>query len=578
MTETWTNRGVASLLLHIADLLETKGENRFKVMAYRRASESILNLKPDITDVWQEGHLKGIPGVGDAIARKLDELFRTGHMTFLTELEAEVPPSLTTLLQVPGVGPKTARLAWEALGVKDLAGLERAARAGRLRKLPGLGERTESRILDGMGSLRRRTGRMSLGRALPLAETLLDSLRETVPGIARAEAVGSLRRMCATIGGIDLLVSAPNAQGVLDAFAALPQVAGVFVTRPAQISVRLDNGAEADLYVVPAAQWGTSLQYRTGSKGHNIRLQELAEGQGLSLTEHGFREGDALTPCATEEEVYRRLGLPWVPPELREDRGEIAAAQEGRLPHLVELSDLRGDLHAHSNWSDGRDTLETMAEAARALGLEYLLVSDHTHGLGVAGGLSPEKWQRQHQAIKGLNARWTDFRLFHGAEVEIRGDGTLDFPDEVLAQMDVVVASIHSGLRQPKERITERMLSAMRNPHVDIIGHPMGRILGQREESAIDVDALISSAAKTGTVLEINSIPERLDLADVYVRQAIELGVRLAVNSDAHSTVGLQNLPYGLATARRGWATKADIVNCLPPGDLWAFFQGRSWP
>jgi len=578
MAQRWTNRRVSQLLLHIADLLEIKGENRYKVMAYRRAAESILNLDREVTDLWQEGRLKEIPAVGDAIAKKLDELFRTDQLAFLTRLESEVPPSLATLLRVPGVGPRTARLVWESLGVTDLEGLERAARAGRLRKLPGMGEKTEARILEGLAALRRRTDRIPLGRAYPVAEALLEELRNAVPDLEKAEVVGSLRRGCATVGGIDLLVATSRARAALEAFAALPQVAGVFVTRPSEVSVRLDDGTVANLYAVPPAEWGSSLQYYTGSREHNRRLQELAEAQGLRLGPRGFGEGDAWTPCATEGEVYGRLSLPWIPPELREDRGEVAAAREGRLPRLVELSDLRGDLHAHTDWSDGRASLEAMAEAARALGFEYLLISDHTHGLAVAGGLSPEKWQRQHQAIEALNARWTDFKLLHGAEVEIRADGTLDFPDEVLAQMDVVVASVHTSLRQPREQITERILSAMRNPHVDIIGHPMGRIIGQREESAVDVERVLSFAAQRGVMLEINSVPERLDLDDVYVRQAVELGVRLAVNSDAHTTAGLRGLRYGLAMARRGWATKADIANCLSLDELEALIRGRSRP
>jgi len=354
----------------------------------------------------------------------------------------------------------------------------------------------------------------------------------------------------------------------MEAFVSLPQVGEVSPRGPTKTSVILHNGLQVDLRVLPPERYGSLLQYFTGSKAHNVALRGLAQSQGLSLSEYGFKRGEEEIICAEEEEVYGALGLPWIPPELREDRGEIEAAQGGALPELIELADIQGDLHIHTDWSDGAVSLAQMAEAARARGYRYAVISDHSHGLGVAGGLTAERLREQRAEIDRLNEGFSDFRLLQGAEVEIKADGSLDFPDEVLAELDVVIASLHSGLRQERERITARLVSAMRNPHVDIIGHPLGRIIGQREESAVDIDAVLEVAAETGTIMEINAIPARLDLDDVHIRRAIEMGVKLAINSDAHNVDSLAAMAYGVATARRGWAEARDVVNTLPLDEL----------
>jgi len=570
----WTNREVAELLRRIGDILDILGENRYRVMAYRRAADNIEALGQDITDLWRAGQLREIPGVGEALAKKLDELFRTGRLGYYERLQAQVPPGVVEMLAIPEVGPKTARLLWQEAGLTSIAEVKAAAEAGELRKLRGLGAKSEANILAGIEALARRTGRTPLGTAWPLAQELLAALRATAPGLVRAAAAGSLRRWRATIGDLDLLAAAEDGEPVMAAFTALPQVAEVLLSGATKTSVRTHAGLQVDLRVLPPDRWGTALQYFTGSQAHNIALRELALKRGYSLSEWALKRSDGSELlCADEEAVYGALGLPWIPPELRENRGEIEAAQEGALPDLVELRDIRGDLHAHSNWSDGAATIEEMAEAARARGYAYLLISDHSQGLGVARGLTPERLRAQRAEIERLNARWNDFKLLHGVEVEIRGDGSLDLPDEALAELDIVIAAVHSGLRQERERITARVVAAMRNPHVDIIGHPSGRLIGQREESAVDLDEVLKVAAETGTVLEVNAHPSRLDLDDVHIRRAVELGIKLAINSDAHNPNGLDVMVYGVATARRGWATAADVINTRPLDELVRMFK-----
>jgi DNA polymerase (family 10) len=558
-----TNHEVAELLRRIADMLEIKGEVVYKSLAYRKAADNIEALGRDINEVWRQGMLRQIPGVGEALDKKLDELLGTGRLGYYEELQEEVPVGVVSLLGIPGVGPRTARLLWEKLGALSVADVEGAARAGKLRDLPGLGARSEQRILEGIESLYRRSTRIPLGVAWPVAQELVDALRRELH-VQTVEPVGSLRRMKDTIGDIDLLAAYEEPQRATDAFVKLPQVAEVLSHGPTRASVRLHNGLQVDLRSLESARYGSLLQYFTGSKDHNVTLRALAQKQGLSLSEYGFKRGDKEILCRTEEEVYGALGLPWIPPELREDRGEVQAAQAGKLPRLVQQKDIRGDLHAHTDWSDAAATLGEMASAARKLGYEYLVVSDHTQSLGVANGLDARRLRQQRAEIDKLNEGFAGFRLLQGAEVEIRADGSLDFPDDVLGELDVVIASVHSALRQDKETITNRVVRAMRNPHVDVLGHPSGRLLGQREPTHVDLDRLLQVAAETGTILEVNATPNRLDLDDVHIRQATELGVGLAISSDAHSTGGLEVMVYGVAAARRGWAEARHIVNTLP--------------
>jgi DNA polymerase (family 10) len=427
-----------------------------------------------------------------------------------------------------------------------------------------MGARTEARILEGIEALRRRSGRTPLGAAWALAHWMLAALQEA-PGVHRTAPAGSLRRMRETVGDLDLLVAADDAEPVMARFRQLPQAAEVLSSGATKTSIRTHEGLQVDLRVLSPERWGTALQHFTGSQAHNIRLRGLALDRGYSLSEYALkrRDGSEIL-CADEQEVYRHLGLPWIPPEMREDRGEIEAALKDALPRLVERADLQGDLQMHTTWSDGQNTIAEMAEAARARGLRYILISDHSHGMAVAGGLRAEDLRRQRAEIEAVNAGYDDFRVLAGVEVEIRADGSLDLPDEALAELDIVVASLHTGLRTGRERTTGRMLAAIHNPHVDVIAHPTGRLIGRREGADLDMEAILQAAAERGTIVEINAHPERLDLPDVYVRRAVELGVKLAINSDAHDAQGLDLLFFGVGAARRGWATPDDVVNTWP--------------
>lgn len=569
-----TNREVAEILQRIADMLEIKGEVVYKSLAYRRAAQSILDLGRDINEVWAEDGLRSIPGVGEALAKKIDELVRTGRLQYFEELQEEVPAGVVGLLAIPDVGPKTAKLLWERLGAMTVADVEQAARAGKLRELPGLGAKSEQRILDGIRALNQRSRRAPLGMALPMAAELLDQLR-WVPGVQVASPAGSLRRMSATVGDLDLLAAAEDGERVTAAFAGFPQVGEVVVQGPTKVTVVLHNGLQADLRVLPRDRWGSLLQHFTGSKEHNVALRALAQSKGLSLSEYGYKKDKKEILCPEENDVYETLGLPWIPPELREDRGEIQAALEGRLPDLLEFEDIRGDLHVHSDWSDGVASIEALAAGARELGYEYLVVSDHTRSLAVANGLTMKRFREQRREIDRLNDRALGVRILQGCELEIGADGSLDFSDEELASFDLVVASVHTGLRQERERLTERVMKALRNPNADVIGHLTGRLLGQREPSAVDVEAVLQEAARTGTAIEVNGIPDRLDLDDVHVKRATELGVLLCVDSDAHSVGALQAMRYGVAVARRGWASATVVLNTWSLDRLQAWSQGR---
>ncbi len=572
----FTNQQLSEIFRTMADLLEIKGEVIYKVLAYRKVADSLEALGRDIYEVWQEGNLSQIPGVGKAIAAKIEELLTTGKLGVFERLKEEVPVTLVELLQVPDLGPKKVALFWQQLGITNLAELNAAARAGRLRHLPGMGEKSEARIIAGLESLARRSSRIPLGQAWPFAQQLLELLR-AVPGVVAVEAAGSLRRMRATIGDIDLLAAASDTRAAMQAFVNHPQVARLLSQGETKSSVEFENSLRAQLWVHPPQRFGTALQYATGSKDHNVRLRELALKQGLSLSEHALTRPDGSEIlCAAEEQVYATLGLPWIPPELREDRGEVQAAKAGTLPHLVEVGDVVAELHSHSTWSDGKLSIEQMAEAARQRGLKVLAITDHSHSLGVAGGLSLEEIRQQRAEIQAVQAKLGDsIRLLQGVEVEIRADGSLDYPDEALAELDIVIASIHSGLRQPREKITQRLLNAVRNPHVDVIGHPTGRMIPDREGADLDMEALFAAAAEHGVALEINAHPSRLDLDDIYARRAVEMGALLSINTDAHSAADLDMLHYGVATARRGWVEAPQVLNCWPPEKLLAWLQAR---
>ena len=572
-----TNKDIAERFERIADLLQIKGEVIYKILAYRKAAESLLGLGRDVRDLHREGGLEAIPGVGKAIAEKIAELLDTGELRFYDDLTASVPASLAELLPVPDLGPKKIKLFWEALGITSLSELEAAAKAGKLRDLPGMGPKSEAKILEGIASLARRGDRMLLGDAMPMARELQVALRD-LPGVVDAQVAGSLRRWRETVGDIDILVASHQADPVMDAFTKLPRVARVLGRGPVKSSVEFVDGSRAQVWVHPPERFGTALQYATGSKDHNVRLRELALAAGLSLSEHALKRSADGTEilCATEAEVYAALGLPFVPPELREDRGELQAARKQRLPRGLELTDIRGSLHNHSTWSDGKASVLEMAQAALARGLSILAITDHSSGLGVTQGVDAEGLARQREEIDAAQAELgSALRILQGIEVEIKADGSLDLDDRTLSGLDIVVASMHTGLRQPREQVTARMLAAIRHPQVDIIGHPSGRLIQRREPADLDMDAVFAAAAESGVALEINANPRRLDLSDVYVRRAVELGIPLSINTDAHRPEHFDYLEYGVATARRGWAEAELVINCWPPERLLAWLAGR---
>ena len=572
------NREIAEVFEKIADLLQIKGEAIYRVLAYRRAGESIRALSQRVVQIAEESRLQDIPGVGAAIAAKIDELLSTGKMEFFEILTAEVPETLPDLLRVEGLGPKKVARLWKELGITSLEELETAANAGKLQKLDGMGSRSEAKILASLEALgKRQYNRHLLDVVQPVAAQLLERLRK-IDGAVEAEVAGSLRRYKETIGDLDLVVASDANELVMDEFVQFPEIGRIGGKGPTKTSVELVDGLRVQLWVQSPERFGSTLQYATGSQAHNVKLRELALSKGLSLSEHGFKtdEGDEIL-CSKETDVYKTLGIGWIPPAMREARGEIGAALEDRLPKLVTVKDLRGELHAHSNWSDGHASIEEMALAARKLGITYLVITDHSRSLGVARGLSIERlWEQKAEIEQVQEKLGNNIRILHGSEVEILADGSLDYPDEVLEQLDVVFASLHSSLRQPKEKITTRFLSAVENPHVDFIGHLSGRLLGKRDPADLDVDVILNAAAEHGVGLEINSHTDRLDLNDIHARRAVELGVKLAITSDAHRTEHFDLRSFGVGIARRAWVTPESIVNTLPRSKFLKWLKSRN--
>ncbi|MBI5876177.1 MAG: DNA polymerase/3'-5' exonuclease PolX [Chloroflexi bacterium] len=564
-----TNLQIAELLDQIGDILDLQGEIVFKVAAYRRAAESIRHLNQDLRDIWQNDakNLRTIGGVGEAIALKLDELLRTGELAYYREVSAEVPAGVLAMLKVPDVGPKTALRLWKDLGVTDLDGLRRAIAEGKVRNLKGMGEKSEAKILAGLDALSRKTTRRRISEVDPFAQALLAAVQDACgTAIRQITFAGSLRRRRSTIGDLDLLASADPAahERILAAFVKLPHVQTINDHGTTKASIIARNGMQVDLRVLEPKHWGCALVYFTGSKEHNIAVRGLAQDRGLSLNEYRFAKGRKEIFCESEEAVYETVGLPWIPPELREAAGEIEAAREGRLPVLIERGDLKGDLQTHSTWSDGALSIEEMARAAKARGLKYLAVTDHSSGLGVTRGVDAARIKRQWKEIDAVNTKLSGFTVLKGLELEIKADGSLDMPDEILAQLDICLASTHTAQKQPKEKITARVLKAMHHPYVDAIAHPSGRLIGEREASALDIAEAMRAAQETGTLLELDGAPERMDLDETHLRRLKELGLKTILDSDAHHPDAFNGLDYGIGNARRGWLEAGDVLNTLP--------------
>jgi len=562
------NQEIAGIFNHIADLLEIKGENPFRIRAYRRAALNIEGLTKDVAETPKDELMK-IPGIGQDLAGKIQEYVITGRLQLYEDLKKEVPEDLSLLLSVPSLGPKTAKLLLEKLKIKNLEDLERFARGHKLSGLPGIKEKTEENILKGIEMLKRGMERQPLGKVLPIANDILEHLKNKSP-IKKLSIAGSIRRWKDTIKDIDILATSQDPKAVMNAFVHLPHVKDVLMHGPTKSSVIIHEGLQVDLRVVEEDSFGAALAYFTGSKAHNIRLREMAVKSGLKINEYGiFREKDDKKLGGKEEEdIYRILGLPYIPAELREDSGEIEAAIKGRLPNLVEPGDIKGDLHVHTKRSDGSHDFEELIEEAKKRGYEYIAITDHSKGLAIARGLSAEKLMEEKKEIDAINKRLKGFKLIAGIEVDIRSDGHLDFSDEILKKLDIVIASIHSGFRQNRDKITKRLVSAMRNPYVSVIAHPTGRLIGERDPYDVDMNEILKIAKETGTAIEINAYPLRLDLNDVYAKMAKEMGVPIVISTDTHITNQFDYMVYGVSIARRGWLEKKDILNTMSYGSL----------
>jgi DNA polymerase (family 10) len=571
-----TNDEVARALEEMSVFLDM-ADTPFKPRAYEKAAHAIAALERPLSELYAQGGVKAldaIPGVGKGIAQRVAELLETGHCKELEGMRALTPVDVLALTTVEGLGPKHVKLLFEDLGICTLEELEQAARDGRIRKLPHFGEKTEQKILKGVAFLREARGRVPIGQVLDLAVRIEKRLR-ALPDVSRAQIAGSVRRRKETIGDVDFLVSSSNPNAVAEAFASMPEVAHVYAVGPTKTLVRLRNGLDADLRVVPDESWGSALSYFTGSKAHNVALRRIAQERGLKLNEYGLFRRETRLAGKTEEEIYHALDLPFIPPELREDRGEIAAAQAGELPELLPYGALRGDLQVQTSWTDGANSMEEMAEAAKELGLSYIAITDHTRDLPMARGNDEARLLEQLEAIRALDARLSGFRVLAGAEVNIRRDGSLDIDDRVLARLDVVGVGVHAQFQLPRREMTERLVRAMGNPHVDVLFHPTARALGSRPACDVDMDELIRAAVRTGTALEIDGHPGRLDLNDEHVRRAVDAGAKLVVDSDAHSVHELRyGNDFGIAVARRGWATCANVLNTLPVERLLGALKG----
>jgi len=556
------NKELAALLYMIADLLDIKGEE-FKPNAYRRAARVMEMMEEDIEVLAAGQKLKDVSGIGKAIAEKTTEYLKTGKVAVLEELRKEIPQGVVEMLDIPGVGPKTAGLVWKELGITDVEGLRKAVQEHRLLMLKGFGVKKEAKILRGIEFLAEAKKRTAIGVALPLAEEIVRLVRASAPVINMSYA-GSLRRMRETVGDLDFLAVSSKREEVVRAFTSMQFVREVVVAGDTKATVILDSGIQADLRVLDEDSWGSGLQYFTGSKDHNVHLRTIAQRQGLKLSEYGVFRGEEQIAGATEEGVYRSLGMQYIEPEMREDAGEIEAAQEGRLPRLLTMADVHGDFHVHTNLSDGGDSLDAMIDAARARGYAYVGISDHSMSLKVARGVSVDDLMKRRDEIRAINQTSGDFRILLGTECEILANGDLDYPDEVLKELDYVIASVHSKFNMQIEEMTDRVLAAVNHPYVNILAHPFTGMVQRREPIQLDLERIAEEAAERGTALEINAFPDRLDLSGPQARLAREKGAKLVIDTDAHSTGHLACMRFGVGTARRGWLEPDDVVNCWP--------------
>lgn len=563
------NFEVSAIFNEIADLLEIRNENPFRIRAYRKAAQNIESLPQDIEDIAKKGSLEEVPGIGKDLAGKIQEIVTTGRLKYYERLKKEIPPILLSMMTIPGIGPKTANLLYDKFKLRSISQLEKLARSHKICVLPNIKEKTEENIIRGIELLKKGKERMPLGMALPVAVEIINKLK-SLPEVNRINYAGSLRRMKETVRDIDILITSTKPKRIMDVFVSLPRVKEILAHGDTKSSVLLQDGIQVDLRVVEPDSYGAALLYFTGSKQHNIRLRTIANQMGYKISEYGiFKEKTERRIAGKEEvDIYRTLGLIYIPPELREDTGEIEIAGKGKLPRLVEAKDISGDLHVHSKWSDGAHSLEELAEAAKKKGYQYIAITDHTESLRVAGGLSKSELKKQIKEIRRLNKRLKGITLLASAEMDILSDGKLDISDDLLAELDIVVAAIHSGFKQSKDQLTKRIINAMKNKHVHIIAHPTGRLMEVRDAYELDFEEIFKVARDTNTSLEINAFPQRLDLNDINSRRAKEIGVTLAIGSDTHTIDQMDNMIFGVSVARRGWLEKRDILNTLSLKDL----------
>ena len=569
-----TNKEIGKVFYQIAKILELQNTNdRFRIVAYERAGGTLENYPEDLHEIYKKNGLKGlcdIPGVGQSIAEKTEELIKTGKLKYLDEIKSEVPGSEIDFLNVPGIGPKTAVKIARELKAKDTDDLVKIIKAGKADKL--FKEKTKANILRNIEIAKNLTGRMLITDALPIAEDYVARIRK-IPGVVAADFVGSLRRMKETIGDIDIVAASREPKKVILEFNKFPGVNQIMTSGETKSTIIHEQGAQIDLEIVPEAEYGSLLQHFTGSKEHNVALRTYAQTKNLSISEHGIKVGGKLETFKTEKDMYEYLKMDWITPELRENTGEIEAALGRKLPNLIEQTDIRGDLHVHSTWSDGKMTISEIALEAERLGYEYIVVSDHTVGLGIAGGLDEQELEQRQKEIETVQKAHPKLKLLSSVEVNIKASGDLDIRDSMLEQLDIVTASVHTSFFQNKEVMTARMIKAISHPHVDIIGHPSGRIIGRREPYDVDWNAIFEACVKYNTALEISSFPDRLDLKDTLCREAKKYGVRFAINTDSHQEGHLALMRYGVSVARRGWLTKNDIINTLNLNELMIYLK-----
>jgi DNA polymerase (family 10) len=560
-----TNKEIAKILYEIGEYLEIKGI-QFKPRAYEKAAYSVENLEEEVSEIYRKSGIKAIediPGVGVSIALKIEELIKSGHLKYYEKLKKSLPVKVGELSSIEGVGPKMIFKLYKKLKVKNIEDLGKAALAGKIAKLSGFGKKTEEKILKGIEFFKKSSGRFLLGAILPQVRAIEDRLRN-LKEVDRVAVAGSIRRMQETIGDLDILVTSNRPGAVVEFFVSMPEVSHVYGKGKTKTMVRFKNGMDADLRVVPDKSFGAALQYFTGDKRHNVTLRVLAEKKGFKLNEYGLWHGKKLIAGRTEEEIYKALNMATPPPEIRTDSGEIQAALKNKLPKLIDYDDVRGDLQVTTNWTDGENSIEEMARAAEDLGLQYIAITDHTKSLAMTGGLDEKKLLKQIAEIDKIQKKFPKIKILKGAEVNIFKDGTLDIKDEVLAKLDVVGIAVHSHFNLPRAEQTKRIIKAMQNKNADILFHPTGRLVQKREPYDVDVEEIIKAAKTSGTVLEIDADPYRLDLKDEYIRKAVKAGVKLAIDTDAHSKNSFRYLEFGIAQARRGWSTENDIINTRP--------------